>query len=143
MPSLRHLQVETVDERAGLRRAEPVEPGARESEACERRRLRPGARLDREALDETVGSEHEDDELVAVIGVRARDDDYPVAVRLGRLHLAERRIAGDPPAAQRRLPAERSDTELGFADALDEDAEMRGVSGTPLPWPCQRGAAVG
>src|SRR5436190_23929587 len=123
--SLRHLQVEAVHERTGLRRAQPIETPARETEARERRGLGPGAGRDREALDEPTGSEDEHDELVAFVGVRAHDDDEAVAMRFGQLDLSERRLARNAPRLHRGVAAELGKAQL----ALAHGCEQEGVAG--------------
>ena len=87
------------------------------------------------SLHETAATEHEHDELVAVVGVRARDDDDAVAVRLGELHFAERRLARDRAScADLRAAAQLGDAQLAVADAVDEQVVavrevLRGVRG--------------
>src|SRR5947207_1759554 len=110
----RRRRAERGRQRPGRRRAPPREAPARATEARERRGLCPGAGRDREALDEPTGPEDEHDELVAVGGVRAHDDDEAVAMRFGQLDLSERRLARNAPRLHRCVAAELGKAQLAL-----------------------------
>ena len=93
-------------------------------------------------------SEHEHDVLASIVRVRLRDDDEAISVRLGELHLAERRRAGDAPAAHDRVARELGQPELSRADALDHDLAPVGerlawAAVSSLRLPTEGGAVLG